>query len=126
MSVSTDTADGSFDLDSGAKGTAATFGDGERPDVDALSSGLWASNGAMFAIWTLPGTPTAAACKALSNNLWTSLVKLQPELKGPTVCVRTSEERIAAFKVRPVDTATGEGSPTTVYLDFTVWKKPGD
>ena len=52
-------------------------------------------------------------------------MKLEPVLVGPKACVQTSEGRVASFVARPIDVGA-DGGVTTVYLDFTVWKKTGD
>ena len=39
--------------------------------------------------------------------------------------MQTSEGRVASFVARPIDVGA-DGGVTTVYLDFTVWKKTGD
>jgi hypothetical protein len=125
LAIGANEADESFDFDSGIKGAPNTFAGGQQPDLDALTQGLWAANGAHVAVWTKPGSPTAAECRALPDGDWTSLVKLEPALVGPKVCVQTSEGRAASFVARPIDVGP-DGGVQTVYLDFTVWKKAGD
>jgi hypothetical protein len=121
LAIGTDQTDESFDFDSGIKGASNTFAGGQQSDLDALTQGLWAANGAHVAVWTKPGSPTAADCRGLPEGDWTSLVKLEPALVGPEVCVQTSEGRAASFVARPIDVGP-DGRVQTVYLDFTVWK----
>jgi len=125
LAIGPDQTDESFDFDSGIKGASNTFAGGQQSDLDALTQGLWAANGAHVAVWTKPGSPTAADCRGLPEGDWTSLVKLEPALVGPEVCVQTSEGRAASFVARPIDVGP-DGRVQTVYLDFTVWKKAGD
>ena len=125
LAIGTNQADESFDFDSGIKGAPNAFAGGQQPDLDALTQGLWAANGAHVAVWAKPTPPTEADCRALPDSDWTSLVKLEPVLVGPKVCVQTSEGRAASFIARPIDVGP-DGGVETVYLDFTVWKKAGD
>ncbi len=125
LAIGTNQADESFDFDSGIKGAPNAFTGGQRPDLDALTQGLWAANGAHVAVWTKTGSPTAAGCRGLPDGDWTSLIKVEPALAGPKVCVQTSEGRAATFVARPIDVGP-DGGVETVYLDFTVWKKAGD
>lgn len=125
LAIGTNQADESFDFDSGIKGAPNTFGGGQQPDLDALTQGLWAANGAHVAVWSKAGSPTEADCRGLPERDWTSLVKVEPALVGPKVCVQTSEGRAATFVARPIDVGP-DGGVETVYLDFTVWKKAGD
>jgi hypothetical protein len=125
LAIGTNQADESFDFDSGIKGAPNAFTGGQQPDLDALTQGLWAANGAHVAVWSKPTPPTEADCRALRDSDWTSLVKLEPVLVGPKVCVQTSEGRAASFIARPIDVGP-DGGVQTVYLDFTVWKKAGD
>jgi hypothetical protein len=122
LSIGPDRADESFDFDSGIKGASAGE---QQPDLHALTQGLWAAHGAHVALWTQPGSPTAAGCRALPSADWTSVITVEPGLNGPTVCVQTSEGRVASFVARPIDIGP-DGGVQTVYLDFTVWKKAGD
>jgi hypothetical protein len=122
LSIGPDRADESFDFDSGIKGA---FAADQQPDLHALTQGLWAAHGAHVAVWTQPGSPTAAGCRALPSADWTSVITIEPGLTGPTVCVQTSEGRVASFVARPVDIGP-DGGVQTFYLDFTVWKKAGD
>lgn len=125
LAIGTNQADESFDFDSGIKGAPHAFAGGQQPDLDALTQGLWAANGAHVAVWTKNGSPSAAECRGLPDSDWTSLVTVEPALVGPKVCVQTSEGRAATFTARPI--AVGpDGGVETVYLDFTVWKKAGD
>jgi hypothetical protein len=120
LSIGPDNADESFDFDSGMKGAGE-----QQPDLHAVTQGLWATHGAHLAVWTQTGSPTAAGCRALPSAEWTSVLAVEPGLTGPTVCVQTSEGRVASFVARPITIGPG-GSVQTVYLDFTVWKKAGD
>lgn len=125
LAIGSNQVDESFDFDSGIKGAQNAFAGGQQPDLDALTQGLWAANGAHVAVWTKAGSPTAADCRALPESDWTSLVKVEPTLVGPKVCVQTSEGRAGSFVARPIDVGP-DGGVQTVYLDFTVWKKAGD
>lgn len=110
-----------FDLDSGTKAEEDGFGAGQRPDVLAGAKGLAADSSAQFAVWSLPGAPTAAGCAAIPATLWSPVMVVTPLALGPVLCVRTDQGRLAAITPR-VAPAGGEAALYTTLVDFTVWR----
>jgi len=108
--------DDAFDLDTGVKQAAGA-------DMAAAATGIKAVNGAQLAPWTGLSNPTQADCSSVVQ--WTDQVLLTALIPGARVCVRTSGQRFAWFTPRGGD-ALVSGAIYTTYLDFTVWKKPGE
>ncbi|GAA0741854.1 hypothetical protein Drose_28120 [Dactylosporangium roseum] len=110
--------DEAFDFDTGTK--SATGG-----DVTAAAVGLSAGAGAQLAVWTAPEIPSFAGCAALPAEQWVNQVVLAVLVPGSRVCVYTNEARYAWFTPRGADLVVA-GQIYSTYLDFTVFKKPGD
>ncbi|UWP80773.1 hypothetical protein [Dactylosporangium fulvum] len=110
--------DEAFDFDTGTKSTTGG-------DVTAAAVGLSAGSAAKLGVWTSPETPSFAGCAAMPAEQWVNQVVLAALVPGLRVCVYTNEGRYAWFTPRGGDLVVA-GQVYSTFLDFTVFKKPGD
>jgi hypothetical protein len=112
--------DSGVDFDTAKKDSLAGT---EKFDLDPTETALNAVNRAQVGIG-VAGAPSPAACTAAAVR-WGSSAHVSVLADGATICVKTSDDRLAAFTVAKLE-KDSDGQLSGVEVEYVVWKKQGD
>jgi hypothetical protein len=113
--------DSGVDFDTAKK---SSLGTGEKYDFEIDDTALTGVNRGQAGTGAAAGAPTPAGCSAASVK-WAGSAHISVLADGAVVCVKTSDDRLAAFTVSKL-TKSDDGQIRNLEIDYVVWKKTGD
>jgi hypothetical protein len=111
--------DSGVDLDTAKKDS---LGSSEKFDLDPTETSLNAVNRAQVGIGATAASP--AGCTAAPVK-WGATAHISVLADGATICVKTSDDRLAAITVTKLE-KDSDGQMSGVEVEYVVWKKQGD